>query len=64
VLVSQQRVPAPLERQLVAGVNALTPPVCLPTVATTPATTKPKPKPPGHERTKHRGKHHGHGDKR
>jgi hypothetical protein len=61
VLVSEQHVPAQLERQLVAGVNALNPPVCLPAVVTT--TPTPTPNPPGHEKKKHdHGKHHGHGD--
>jgi hypothetical protein len=59
VLVSERRVPAQLERQLVAGVDALDPPVCLPAVVTT--TPTPTPTPPGHEKEKHHDKHHGHG---
>ena len=64
VLVSEQRVPAELERQLVAGVNGLTPPVCLPAVVTTTPTPAPRPKPPGHEKEKHHPHPHGHGHKK
>ncbi|HEV8461384.1 MAG TPA: hypothetical protein VGQ38_11815 [Gaiellaceae bacterium] len=59
--MSQRRVPTQLERQLVAGVDALNPPVCLPAVVTTTQTPTPTPTPPGHEKEKHHGKHHDHG---